>query len=296
MAKLRVVEDIEARQLLSNLETSVSTSASKYPSSSAIQSYVSTNGGKIDTIKVNGTAQSIVNKVVDISVPTNTNQLTNGAGFITSSGSISGNAATATKATQDGSGNTITSTYVKKSGDTMTGNLKFGTAGLMINDYNGYNALEFQSNYIQLGYGTSTNGYNTYVGGKNLYLRSGTGHSNRMIITEDGNVGIGTESPDHKLHVSGGVISITANGQTLTVGALNTSYTHFMTSGAPFYFNEQVHINGNLARYNYSSNGYGTISGYNLSGNASTATKLATARTFTIGATGKTFDGSANVS
>lgn len=36
---------------------------------------------------------------------------------------ISGNAATATKATQDGSGNTITSTYLKKAGDTMTGNL-----------------------------------------------------------------------------------------------------------------------------------------------------------------------------
>ena len=41
-------------------------------------------------------------------IPTNTNQLTNGAGFITSSGSCE----SATKATQDGSGNTITSTYV----------------------------------------------------------------------------------------------------------------------------------------------------------------------------------------
>ena len=37
--------------------------------------------------------------------------------------SISGNAATATKATQDGSGNTITSTYLKLSGGTMTGPL-----------------------------------------------------------------------------------------------------------------------------------------------------------------------------
>ena len=37
--------------------------------------------------------------------------------------SITGNAATATKATQDGSGNTITSTYVKKAGDTMSGKL-----------------------------------------------------------------------------------------------------------------------------------------------------------------------------
>lgn len=38
-------------------------------------------------------------------------------------GTLKGNAETATKATQDGSGNTITSTYVKKAGDSMTGNL-----------------------------------------------------------------------------------------------------------------------------------------------------------------------------
>lgn len=48
-------------------------------------------------------------------------------GHITAPGGITanltGNADTATKATKDSSGNTITSTYVKKSGDTMTGNL-----------------------------------------------------------------------------------------------------------------------------------------------------------------------------
>lgn len=49
----------------------------------ATEDYVDTNGGKIDAIQVNGTAQTITNKTVNISVPTNTNQLTNGAGFIT---------------------------------------------------------------------------------------------------------------------------------------------------------------------------------------------------------------------
>ena len=39
----------------------------------------------INSIKVNGTAQSITNKAVDISVPTNNNQLTNGAGYQTAS-------------------------------------------------------------------------------------------------------------------------------------------------------------------------------------------------------------------
>ena len=48
-----------------------------------IPDYVEVNGGKIDTIKVNGTAQPIVNKEVDIAVPTDNSQLTNGAGYIT---------------------------------------------------------------------------------------------------------------------------------------------------------------------------------------------------------------------
>lgn len=42
-----------------------------------IPDYVDSNGGKIDTIKVNGTAQTITNKTVDISVPTKTSDLTN---------------------------------------------------------------------------------------------------------------------------------------------------------------------------------------------------------------------------
>ena len=50
-----------------------------------IPNYVEANGGKIDTIKVNGVAQSIVNKEVDITVPTNNNQLANGAGYIAAS-------------------------------------------------------------------------------------------------------------------------------------------------------------------------------------------------------------------
>ncbi len=39
--------------------------------------------GKIDTIKVNGTAQTVTNKTVSLTIPTNNNELTNGAGYIT---------------------------------------------------------------------------------------------------------------------------------------------------------------------------------------------------------------------
>ena len=46
--------------------------------------------------------------------------------YATTSGSCSGNATTATKATQDGNGNIITSTYLPLSGGTINGNLKIG--------------------------------------------------------------------------------------------------------------------------------------------------------------------------
>ena len=46
---------------------------------------VNIQAGAIDTISVNGTPQTITNKNVDISVPTNNNQLTNGAGYQTAS-------------------------------------------------------------------------------------------------------------------------------------------------------------------------------------------------------------------
>lgn len=47
----------------------------------ATEDYVDQNGGKIDVIKVNGTAQTITNKAVDITVPTNTSELTNDSNF-----------------------------------------------------------------------------------------------------------------------------------------------------------------------------------------------------------------------
>ncbi len=49
----------------------------------ATEAYVAENGGKIDHIQVNGTEQTITQKTVNIAVPTNNNQLTNGAGYQT---------------------------------------------------------------------------------------------------------------------------------------------------------------------------------------------------------------------
>ena len=51
----------------------------------ATQDYVGQNGGKIDTISVNGAAQTITNKNVDITVPTAVSDLTNDSGYQTAS-------------------------------------------------------------------------------------------------------------------------------------------------------------------------------------------------------------------
>ena len=58
---------------------------------------------------------------IKAAIPTKISQLTNDTAFITTSSNITGNAATATKATQDASGNIITSTYAKLASPALTG-------------------------------------------------------------------------------------------------------------------------------------------------------------------------------
>ena len=80
-----------------------------------------------------GAKTAIFASGIKINPSTNTISATTFVGNVTgnvsgSAGSCTGNAATATKATQDGSGNTITSTYAKLSGATFTGGITGTTA------------------------------------------------------------------------------------------------------------------------------------------------------------------------
>lgn len=68
----------------------------------ATESYVQTNGGKIDTISVNGDPQTITDKNVDIAVPTKTSDLTNDSDFITSADVPEGAAASTITPQMDG--------------------------------------------------------------------------------------------------------------------------------------------------------------------------------------------------
>lgn len=78
------------------------------------------------------------------------------------------------------------SLYIK---DTNGKNL----SALLINDQNGF----------YLGFGAGSNGYFSCLDGNIILFRTATSHTERMRITSDGKVGIGTSSPDSDLHVSG---------------------------------------------------------------------------------------------
>ena len=69
--------------------------------------------------------------------------------------------------------------------------------GLGVLNFNATNDLHF-------GYYTANKGYNTYIAGNNVIVRT-VGLSERVRVTSDGKVGIGTSAPERILDVAGGV-------------------------------------------------------------------------------------------
>ena len=86
------------------------------------------------------------------------------------------------------------SLYIK---DTNGKNL----SALLINDQNGF----------YLGSGAGSNGYFSCLDGNIILFRTATSHTERMRITSDGKVGIGTSAPDGDLHVSGNGYNLKLN-------------------------------------------------------------------------------------
>lgn len=117
-------------------------------------------------------------------IPTNNNQLTNGAGYITSSGSISGNAATATKLA---------------TARTLWGQSFNGTANVSGNITGSYFKINDTSTnpYLQL-----TQGSTWYIQGYSGYLYLGAGSTKSLRIDSSGNclsVGEVTAHSDKRL-------------------------------------------------------------------------------------------------
>lgn len=88
---------------------------------------------------------------------------------------------------------------------------------LYIKDTNGKNLsalLINDQNDFYLGFGAGSNGYFSCLDGNIILFRTATSHTERMRITSDGKVGIGTTAPDANLHVSGDKYNIKLNSTT----------------------------------------------------------------------------------
>lgn len=79
--------------------------------------------------------------------------------------------------------------------------------GITVKDTSGENlgVLNFNAtNDLHFGYYTANKGYNTYIAGNNVIVRT-VGLPERVRVTSDGKVGIGTSAPERILDVAGGV-------------------------------------------------------------------------------------------
>lgn len=106
----------------------------------ATEDYVDQNGGKIDVIKVNGTAQTITNKEVDLTVPVNMSDLSNDNNYINFD---IGSVPTSITLTADGSysltfsnnNNNLSVSYNDENGDTWAFNLITKAVNDLVNYY-----------------------------------------------------------------------------------------------------------------------------------------------------------------
>jgi len=182
-----------------------------------------------------------------------------------------------------------------------TGLSALGTAGQLLRVNTGATALEyFTPTYISAAI-TSLNGLTaatqTFANDTNVTITSATathtiGWSGELSIARGG-TGASTKSAAFNalspMTTLGDIIYGGASGTGTRLAGSTSASKRFLTqtgdgtiSAAPAW--------GALASTDIPNNAADTT------GNAATATKLATARTLTIGVTGKTFDGSANVS
>lgn len=90
----------------------------------------------------------------------------------------------------------------------MSGVLNFDNdRGVTVKDTEGESlgVLNFNAtNDLHFGYYTANKGYNTYIAGNNVIVRT-VGLPERVRVTSDGKVGIGTSAPERMLDVAGGV-------------------------------------------------------------------------------------------
>ena len=151
----------------------------------ALKINVDANNGTITN--TNETQQSVLNLVLEYKDTANSGakagsktiefKATSGGSQITATtfvGALSGNATSATKATKDGDGNIISSTYLKLSGGTMTGNIVFPSNAGIVQHQNTTSNYTVPIKWLQGG--VSEGAYDPQIGHHN------TGNTDGAII------------------------------------------------------------------------------------------------------------------
>lgn len=223
------------------------------------------------------------------------------------------NVASAIKATQDGSGNIISDTYLRKNFDSVSQNVSFGgsidvddlTAGTLLVS----GVARFANGLIgNLSGNASTAtklatarkiGNASFDGSADITLAqigaSAVGHTHDYLPLSGGAI---TGDLVINGYLLGEAKSTGATNHAILLGHANQNYMNFYETGGLFQFYKSTSGKNTLLG-KITSNGWeGNVVG-NVTGNASTATstgKLTTARNITIGSAKKSFDGTADIS
>lgn len=244
------------------------------------------------------------------------------AGYILQSGGTSApswvnpstlNVASATKATQDGNGNTISDTYLRKDFDSVSQNVSF-SGSVDIDDLTAGTLLVSGVARFANGLIGSLNG-NASTATKLATARK-IGNASFDGSADITLAQIGASAVGHihdYLPLSGGVItgdlvingyllgetkSTGATNHAILLGHANQNYMNFYETGGLFQFYKSTSGKNTLLG-KITSNGWeGNVVG-NVTGNASTATstgKFTTARNITIGSAKMSFDGTSDIS
>lgn len=126
--------------------------------------------------------------------------------------------------------------------------------GLGVLNFNATNDLHF-------GYYTANKGYNTYIAGNNVIVRT-VGLPERVRVTSDGKVGIGTSAPERMLDVAGGVQFKTNIDDVIKIPVKSIGSGH--APGMHFYTNDGATRIGGVGGYvsNPSSENYRSYIGW----------------------------------
>lgn len=128
--------------------------------------------------------------------------------------------------------------------------------GLGVLNFNATNDLHF-------GYYTANKGYNTYIAGNNVIVRT-VGLPERVRVTSDGKVGIGTSAPERMLDVAGGVQFKTNIDAVIKIPVKSIGSGH--APGMHFYTNDGATRIGGVGGYvsNPSSENYRSYIGWGV--------------------------------